>query len=146
MKKLLALLSLVLVLVIPMSLVSANVEDCGSKSVTRGTPSAYVTGNEIIKSSSATTAACVNLKGFQAPGLPPNVVSTNDLVFRVYASDGSQATEIVNYRYFTASENCRQYMIYKPGKGANGAEYSIVRSLNSTSCSSYCSYYIKWNP
>ncbi len=148
MKKLLALLSLVLVLVIPMSSVFATIEETVNPVyIAKGTGSWYVTNNLITKTSAkADTAACVNLVYFSAPGKPSNAVENNDLVFRVRSSNGALATSVVNYRDKTASSDCRMYMYYNSGYGAIGASYKIACSLNDTSYSSYVTFRIRWNP
>jgi len=150
MKKLLILLFLVLVLGIPMSLVSAQVVTANGCYAARGAGThnvSEVAGEFAAKkeSSDRMTPGCVNLTSFWAPGVPNNYVGYNLLVFRLYTTDGTQATDSVNYKYCTAGD-CKKYMYYDSRYAGLNTYYFLKNSLNSGSQSAYAWYSIRWNP
>ncbi len=153
MKKLLALLSLVLVLVIPLSLVSANQETVYNHRVYRGIASWYISGDPyggtlITKSSTSNSDYCVNLLYcLTSGGDPVNMVSSNNLVFRPYTSTGVEAANSVNfYGTYCNGEN-RRYGSYINNRGGQWSTFKLKRSLNNSgSTASYIDISVRWNP
>jgi hypothetical protein len=136
---------LVIVFSLPFAMVCANSQTV-SGSVTRGAASLYVSSTPVLKTSDDGDAWGVNLLGFSAPGIPTNIVASNDLVFRPYTSGGYKAADTVNFRNTYCDGNNTKFYSYYSGKGAKDHVFYMCRSLNSSSVSPNAYYTIRWNP
>ena len=144
-KKIVFLLSLIIALCIPIATVCADQETV-TDTAYRGAGTSDVSGVPINKSSLSNTDYCVNLLGCSAPGIPSNIVAANNLVFRPYTDADTEAANAVNFKNTYCDGANRMYGAYKLGRGANGADFELKKSLGSTSVSSYIDYTLRWNP
>jgi hypothetical protein len=146
MKKLLSVfVSVLFILSLSISTISADTEILSGLSVTRGSGSATVSGVDIYKSSTS-QSYCVNLVSCSAAGVTAGLVGGNNLVFRPYLT-GVSAANVVNF-YGTAcsADGNRLYGSYYTNLGQSGFSYKLQRSLSSDSVSSSINYSIRWNP
>ena len=147
-KKILSLLSLVLVLAIPLSLVSADSETVNNLRVDRNSGTNVISWNEgILKTSTSNSAYCVNLLYcLTSSGEPVNIVNTNHLVFRPYTLDNYKAANYVDFWGTYCNGENRRYGSYIYDRGGQMSRFRLMRSLNSDSTASYIDYSLRWNP
>lgn len=146
-RRIVFLLSLLIIaLCLPIATVYATQEEVYNQSVNRGESSARISGDNIEKTSADNTDYCVNLLGCNAPGIPSNYVVGNNLCFRPYMPNGDQAADLVNFYNTYCDGNNRKYGSYVLGRGVNGDDFYLKKSLSSSSVSSSMTFSLRWNP
>lgn len=152
-KKIVALLSVILILSFSVSMVSAETGYFYSQKRVRGAGSSYVICNVNPNKSTDGGKFYVTLTSisYQIPGIPlvfRNDMGANDLVFRPYTSSGASASQYpINFKYASADANgeFRKNMYYEYNAQKNH-RYQLKSSLNSTSATPEISFSGRWTP
>ncbi|NLT11705.1 MAG: hypothetical protein GXY06_04755 [Clostridiaceae bacterium] len=152
-KRIVALLSVILILSFSVSMVSAETGYFSSQKRVRGAGSTYVICNVNPSKSTDGGSYYVTLTSFsyQIQGVPlvfNNVVGANDLVFRPYTTAGNEATSYpLNFKYASTDSNgeIRKNMSYGNNAQKNH-RYQLKCSLGASSATSEFVFSGRWTP